>query len=363
MSSLPKTTHSLAATLNLDPQELQHIIVNTVMPAGATNEEVAAFMIIANTYKLNPLLKQIAAFQTKGHGIMPMVMIDGWLNIMQNHPKFNGMEQYEYFVGDKSQWYVTTSIYVKGIDNPIIKTEYYDECYVSPKQYDDKSIQEGSPWDKFPKRMLGHKSLIQCIRYALGIGGIYDHDELVRIDSMIDLEIESVSYINGPMPSIPTYSDIEAAVKAMGLTVELRKERNKQWAYAMGDTFNNQAELKKLGFGLRKNVGTKKWESRKDVTLNLQQVKTIDHPKADIAEGKTLLTQSPLRSFATLQELSKVIEDSNHRMEIKPSGEKLIAKIDIDAEDEQQVQFAYGLGFVEMKGHFVKNVTALPNVA
>ncbi len=359
MGALPSTkvAQSLATKLNIDAQELQQVIVNTIMPPDATPEEVSAFMIIANTYGLNPLLKQITAFRTKAHGIMPMVLIDGWLGIMQNHPKFNGMDQYEHFVGPKEEWYVTTSIYVKGLDNPIVKTEYFDECYVAPKQYDDGSTPEGSPWDKFPKRMLGHKSLIQCIRYALGISGIYDHDELVRLDSMIDVDIEPVSYISGPMPSIQTYAAIEAACASMGVTLEIRKERNKQWAYAFGDTFNNQNELKKLGFGLRKNLKTKKWETRKDVTLNLMQAEKIEEVEV---EAEQILLPQP---YVSLEQLRSVIETSNHKMILKPSGEKMLAKIDIDKSDEREVQFAHELGFVEKFGHFIKDVTKLPEVA
>lgn len=365
MSSLPttKVAQSLAATLNIDAEELQRIIVNTVMPAGATNEEVAAFMIVCNTYKLNPLLKQIAAFPTKQQGIMPMVMIDGWLQIMHSHPKFNGMDQFDYFDGDKNGWYVTTSIYVKGIEHAITVTEYFDECYIAPKEKDGKTP-EGQPWDKWPKRMLRHKSLIQCIRYALGIGGIYDYDELIRMDNAIDAEVLPVnSYINGPMKQITPYSAIEAAVKEMGLTLELKKEYGKDWAYARGDSFSKQSDLKKLGFIVRKNA-QRKWDTKKDVTLNLLQVETADdQSKVETVNGQSENTLFLPRTFVSLQELSQAIEERNHQMILKPSGEKMLAKIDIDAEDEDQVKFAHELGFVQKKGHFIKDVTKLPEVA
>ena len=37
------------------------------------------------------------------------------------------------------------------------------------------------PWQSHTKRMLRHKSLIQCSRIAFGFTGIYDQDEAERI--------------------------------------------------------------------------------------------------------------------------------------------------------------------------------------
>lgn len=354
------TAKSLAATLNIDAVELQQIIVNTVMPVGARPEEVAAFMIVCNTYKLNPLLKQIAAFPTKQSGIMPMVMIDGWLSIMHNHPKFNGMDQFDYFEGPKNDWYVTTSIYVKGLDNPITVTEYFDECYVPPKEKDGV-IQERSPWDQWPKRMLRHKSLIQDIRYALGIGGIYDYDELVRIENATDVEIVPTnSYINGPMREIPSYESIVAAVNVMNVTLELRKEYGKDWAYATGNTFANQTDLKKMGFIVRKNA-KKEWETKKDVTLNLKQVNKPIETQSLQPQEQTANTIA----FTSLEELAKFVEENNHKMEIRPAKgeEKIFAKIDIDVNDNEQIEFAKQIGFTLKKGFYIKDVTTLPQVA
>ncbi|MFA6608854.1 MAG: RecT family recombinase [Candidatus Paceibacterota bacterium] len=354
-TTLPQksSVQSLATTLNVNPAELQQIIVNTIMPAGATAEEVGALMLIANTYKLNPLLKQIAVFKTKNNGLMPMVMIDGWIKIMHDHPKFNGMEQVDSFDGDKSEWSVATKIYVKGIEHPISIKEYYDECYVPQKAKENGQQNfDAAPWDKWPKRMLRHKSLIQGIRYALGIGGIYDQDELLRMDA-IEAEIVPVnSYINGPQRVIPSYSDIEAAVKAMGLTLELRKEYGKDWAYANGETFSVKAELAKLGFITKKNAQLK-WDTKMDVTLNLQQKPTLSLPEETNKDF----------DINTIQGLEQFISGNGFSMEIKPSGKKVFAKVNIDVDDEGQVGFVTELGFKRVKDVYVRDVTSIPNVA
>lgn len=347
------SVQSLATTLNVDPAELQQIIVNTIMPAGATAEEVGALMLLANTYKLNPLLKQIAVFKTKNHGLMPMVMIDGWIKIMHDHPKFNGMEQVDSFDGDKSEWSVATKIYLKGIEHPISVKEYYDECYVPQKVKENAQNFDAAPWDKWPKRMLRHKSLIQGIRYALGIGGIYDQDELLRMDA-IEAEVVPVnSYINGPQRVIPSYSDIEAAVKAMGLTLELRKEYGKDWAYAIGETFSVKAELGKLGFITKKNAQSK-WDTKMDVTLNLQQKPPqLPIPK-EINEGFDI---------NTIQGLEQFISGNGFSMEIKPSGEKVFAKVNIDVNNREEVGFVTELGFKRVKDVYVRDVTNISSVA
>ena len=48
----------------------------------------------------------------------------------------------------------------------------------------DECKKESEPWKKWPARMLRHKSLIQCARYAFSLSGIVDPDEAER---MIDV--------------------------------------------------------------------------------------------------------------------------------------------------------------------------------
>lgn len=172
----------MAERLSIEPQELHNVVLNTLMPSGKqpTNEQFVSFLAVANEYKLNPLTKEIYAFPAKGGGIQPIVSIDGWLKIINCHPRFNGMQFRDAFDDKGSLIAVTCCMYRKDRDHPTEVTEYLAEC--------DKGTE---PWRKWPARMLRHKATIQAARYAFGFSGIVDPDEGERIqDSQVNQPID-----------------------------------------------------------------------------------------------------------------------------------------------------------------------------
>ena len=58
--------------------------------ADVTNEQMMALLIVADQYGMNPWTKEIYAFPDKG-GIVPVVGVDGWLRIINEHPMFDGV--------------------------------------------------------------------------------------------------------------------------------------------------------------------------------------------------------------------------------------------------------------------------------
>jgi phage recombination protein Bet len=162
---------AMAERLSIDPNELQQVILKTVMPAGGkdvTNEQLISFLAVANAYGLDPLKREIFAFPAKGGGIQPIVSIDGWLSIINSHPQFDGMELVENHDANGVFESVTCTIHRKDRIHPTVVTEWLSEC----KQATD-------PWTKKPRRMTRHKASIQCSRYAFGLGGIMDEDDAI----------------------------------------------------------------------------------------------------------------------------------------------------------------------------------------
>ena len=149
----------MGARFSVDGAVLQKTLSETVF-RGATPDQTVALLIVADQYGLNPFTKEIYAFPAKGGGIVPVVGIDGWLRIINEHPQFDGMEC------EQDDTSCTCTIHRKDRSHPIIVTEYLDEC----KRNTD-------PWNTCPKRMLRHKAIIQCGRVAFGFGGIHDEDE------------------------------------------------------------------------------------------------------------------------------------------------------------------------------------------
>jgi phage recombination protein Bet len=148
-----------------------------------TNEQMMALLVVADQYKLNPFTKEIFAFDDKG-SIIPVVSVDGWARIINEHPSFNGVE-FRYAEtstkparGKECPDWCEAIIHRKDRDHPTVIREYLDEVYQMPRGKDGGF---DGPWQTHTKRFLRHKTLIQCARIAFGFAGIYDEDEAHRI--------------------------------------------------------------------------------------------------------------------------------------------------------------------------------------
>lgn len=153
-----------------------------------TNEQMHALLIVANQYNLNPFTKEIYAFlDYKSGGVIPVVSVDGWNRIANENPMFDGVDfkyskeavKYEDANSQVHTW-IEAILYRKDRAHPIHVREYVDECY-KPAYVDQWGTVKPGPWQSHPKRMLRHKTLIQCYRIGFGFAGIYDEDEAYRI--------------------------------------------------------------------------------------------------------------------------------------------------------------------------------------
>jgi len=161
---------------SLDPQKFLEVVSKTVFKEAKSQEQVIALLMVADQYGLSPITKEIYAFPDKGGGVVPVVGVDGWNRIAQQHPQFNGVE-FRYADtdivpdgGKRSPVWVECVVYRKDRDHPVVVREYLDECY-----------RKTGPWQSHTKRMLRHKALIQGYRTAFGFHGIYDEDEAERM--------------------------------------------------------------------------------------------------------------------------------------------------------------------------------------
>lgn len=155
---------AMANRIHVDPEKLLGTLKATVFQK-ASNEELLALVAVANEYNLNPLTKEIYAFPAKGGGIVPVVSIDGWVSMVNDHPQMDGLTFEEINEESGNLSAVTCRIYRKDRSHPIEVTEHLSECRRNTE-----------PW-KMERRMLRHKALIQCARYAFGFSGITDEDE------------------------------------------------------------------------------------------------------------------------------------------------------------------------------------------
>jgi len=164
-NALTTLTQTLAAKLDMgDGADLIHTLKATAFKGQVSDAQMTALLVVANQYGLNPWVKEIYAFPDRQNGIVPVVGVDGWSRIMNEHQQFDGIE----FEQDDSK--CTCIIYRKDRSRAIKVTEWMDECR-----------RDTGPWKSHGRRMLRHKAMIQCARLAFGFGGIYDQDEAERI--------------------------------------------------------------------------------------------------------------------------------------------------------------------------------------
>src|SRR5712671_2244197 len=84
----PRLVEIFADRYNIEPQKMLGILANTCFSVKrgdppVTNEEMAALLVVANEYHLNPFTREIYAFRNKAGGITPIVGIDGWVRIVE----------------------------------------------------------------------------------------------------------------------------------------------------------------------------------------------------------------------------------------------------------------------------------------
>jgi hypothetical protein len=122
--------------------------------------------------------KEIYAFPKKGGGIQPIVGIDGWMTMANNHTAYDGITFVDRLSDDGQLVAITAQVHRKDRSHPVEVTEYLAECR-----------QGTDPWKKWPARMLRHKAAIQAIRYAFGFSGIVDPDEADRMRPSVNVAV------------------------------------------------------------------------------------------------------------------------------------------------------------------------------
>jgi len=183
-----KLLEKFADRYSVDASKLMGTLKATCFKAKdrpATDEEMMALLIVADQYGLNPFTKEIFAFPDKQNGIVPVVGVDGWSRIINDHKALNGFE-FRYADelttpadGQECPKWCEVVIYRKDREHPTVVREYLDEVYRKPFKAGMKG-----PWQTHTKRFLRHKTLIQGARLAFGFSGIYDEDEA---QGMIDI--------------------------------------------------------------------------------------------------------------------------------------------------------------------------------
>lgn len=193
----PSLSLTFANKYGIDQSKVFIILKETALKSKEpiTDAEVAAFMVVCNQYDLNPFIKEIFGFISKGK-MQYVISVDGWSTLINRQKELNGIEFHENF-NDKSINSITCKIHRTDRALPTVITEYFSECKGNT-----------DTWQRWPIRMLRHKALIQCARLAFGLAGIMDDDEAERLPGYVS-----------PTPILEGSSrdsQVEAQMEALG---------------------------------------------------------------------------------------------------------------------------------------------------
>jgi len=215
--------NKFAQRYSMEPGKLLDVLKATAFKqrdnAPVTNEQMAALMVVADQYGLNPFTREIYAFPDKQNGIVPVVGVDGWTRIINEQSDLDGIEfayseemvskddpRFPGLLHPAHEW-IECSIHRKGKSHPTTIREYLDEVYRAPFKPKGKDYSYSGPWQTHTRRFHRHKTLIQCARIAYGFAGIYDQDEAERI-------IEGEVVVETQVEETPAVHDMREALKA-----------------------------------------------------------------------------------------------------------------------------------------------------
>lgn len=302
MSESKLLTTKIAEKYGIQKDKLLASLLSTAFRSDnkITEEQMISLLVVADQYNLNPFTKEIYAFPGK-NGITPVVGVDGWLRIINDHPQLDGISfaySDEMITPDglsiSCPSWIEVTIHRKDRKIPTTVREYFDEVYQNPHKVKRKFKENeyyfvNGPWQSHPKRMLRHKGLIQCARVAFSLSGIYDEDEANRIVDMG--EVEEVGLNESPSTdlsaqqlviqqnSIPKSSANERlndeAAKKVALELIDRIKQYNSWApaYEYVSTKYDPETQKRIIALLKKAEQEQKDTEQtqyEDVTLNVQ---------------------------------------------------------------------------------------------
>lgn len=221
--AIPSSVEEWARDLGTDARELANTVMLTLMPPGASVVDLAALAIVAKRYGLSPFTREIYAFPKKGGGIQPIVSIDGWIKLANDHPQCDGWTFEDRLDGDGGLVSITCKVHRKDRSHPVESTEYMVEC----KRNTD-------PWKNWPRRMLRHKALIQALRQAFGFAGIADPDEGERIEMSAAEEVREARVVDAGQSRSSQIADALSGPSAQGAdfdpaAAEVAEARDSDW--------------------------------------------------------------------------------------------------------------------------------------
>lgn len=190
---------------------------------NVTAYDVFSFLLNCQKLQLNPMLKQIYGFESKGK-VVTVISVEGWNEIANRHPQFDGFDyefpepverelSYQKSTYDNgyrktstvtvkrrvSDWMICR-VYRKDRSHPIAITTFFDEASTGTE-----------PWATMPMQMLQNRAMVNAIKKAFNINAYAEDDRSYDMPTYQEVMTSSESQIPvsvTPAAEIPAPTDV-----------------------------------------------------------------------------------------------------------------------------------------------------------
>lgn len=176
--------------------EYAYKMISNYGAQNVTKEDIFTFLIQCKNLGLNPLLKQIYGFVSRGK-LAIVVSIEGWNAIANRSPQFDGCSfefgpvtvrdlsysKTSYNHGQKTNNMVTVKrsvadwvkciVYRKDRTHPIVITTFFDEAYTGSE-----------PWATMPMQMLQNRAFVNSVRKAFNVSAYSEDDRFINFENV-----------------------------------------------------------------------------------------------------------------------------------------------------------------------------------
>jgi len=159
-----------------------------------TQLDLERLLLAAEVNGLSPTGREI--FLVPSGGVLEpatvVVGVDGWSRIINTHKQFAGMrfKESDELVDGVPSW-IECTMYRWDRRVPTCVREYLLEV---------RGLSAG--WITHPRRMLRHKSMVQCARLSFGLVGIFDADEAESKAAAIEQQEMNLDHGRSPTRSL-----------------------------------------------------------------------------------------------------------------------------------------------------------------
>lgn len=190
---------------------------------NVTAYDVFSFLLNCQKLQLNPMLKQIYGFESKGK-VVTVISVEGWNEIANRHPQFDGFDyefpepverelSYQKSTYDNgyrktstvtvkrrvSDWMICR-VYRKDRSHPIAITTFFDEASTGTE-----------PWATMPMQMLQNRAMVNAIKKAFNINAYAEDDRSYDMPTYQEVMTSSESQIPvsvTPAAEMPAPTDV-----------------------------------------------------------------------------------------------------------------------------------------------------------